>query len=125
MRDKVINSLKKAFQSARVARISPTGIIMTRFLVSIMITPIVLLSLTYLLSFLQGYVSEENGRLIAVGSGIVDHVFTPPVLVAFSGFLALFIDRNRNGIPDRLEEQQRPSVPNISGRGEGKNEIRN
>lgn len=120
MKEKVIQSLKKAFQSARIARISPTGIIATRFLVSIMITPIVLLSITYLLSFLQGYVSEENGRLIAVGSGIVDHVFTPPVLVAFSGFLALFIDRNRNGIPDRLEEPQRQQLPNTSERGEGR-----
>lgn len=120
MKEQVINSLKKAFQSARVARISPIGIIATRFLVSIMITPIILLSITYLLSFLQGYVSEEHGRLIAVGSGIVDHVFTPPVFVAFSGFLALFVDRNRNGIPDRLEEQQRPSVPTTNERGEGK-----
>ena len=120
MREKVINSLKRAFQSARVARISPIGIITTRFLVSIMITPIILMSITYLLSFLQGYVSEEHGRLIAVGSGIVDHVFTPPVVVAFSGFLALFIDRNGNGIPDRLEEPQRPQVPNTSERGEGR-----
>lgn len=125
MREKIIQSFKKAFQSARIARISPIGIIATRFLVSIMITPIILMSITYLLSFLQGYVSEEHGRLITVGSSIVDHVFTPPVVVAFSGFLALFIDRNGDGIPDRLEEQQRPSVPNISGRGEGKNEIRN
>ena len=120
MKEQVINSLKKAFQSARVARISPTGIVMTRFLVSIMITPIILLSLTYLLSFLQGYVSEEHKQLIAAGSGIVDHVFTPPVVVAFSGFLALFIDRNRNGIPDRLEEQQRPQVPINNERGEGR-----
>lgn len=120
MREKIINSLRTAFKSARIARISPTGIIATRFLVSIMITPIVLMSITYLLSFLQGYVSEEHGRLITVGSGIVDHVFTPPVLVAFSGFLALFVDRNRNGIPDRLEEQQRPSVPPTNERGEGR-----
>ena len=120
MKEQIINSLKKAFHSARVARISPTGIIATRFLVSIMITPIILMSITYLLSFLQGYVSEEHKQLIAVGSGIVDHVFTPPVVVAFSGFLALFIDRNRNGIPDRLEEQQRPQVTNTSERGEGK-----
>ena len=120
MKEKIIQSFKKAFKSARVARISPTGVIATRFLVSIMITPIVLMSITYLLSFLQGYVSEEHGRLIAVGSGIVDHVFTPPVVVAFSGFLALFIDRNGDGIPDRLEEQQRPSVPTTSERGEGK-----
>ena len=120
MREQFINSLKRVFQSARIARISPTGIIVTRFIVSIMITPIILLSITYLLSFLQGYVSEEHRQLITVGSGIVDHVFTPPVVVAFSGFLALFIDRNRNGIPDRLEEQQRPSVPTNNERGEGK-----
>lgn len=120
MKEQVINSLKKAFQSARIARISPTGIIVTRFIVSIMITPIILLSITYLLSFLQGYVSEEHGRLITIGSGIVDHVFTPPVLVAFSGFLALFVDRNRNGIPDRLEEPQRPQLPTANERGEGR-----
>ena len=120
MREKIIQSLKRAFQSARIARISPMGIIATRFLVSIMITPIVLLSITYLLSFLQGYVSEEHRQLITVGSGIVDHVFTPPVLIAFSGFLALFIDRNRNGIPDRLEEPQRPQVPTTNERGEGR-----
>ena len=120
MKEKVIQSLKRAFQSARVARISPIGIIATRFLVSIMITPIILMSITYLLSFLQGYVSEEHGRLITVGSGIVDHVFTPPVLVAFSGFLALFVDKNKDGIPDRLEEPQRPNVPTVNERGEGK-----
>lgn len=120
MKEQIINSLKKAFQSARVARISPMGIIATRFLVSIMITPIVLMSITYLLSFLQGYVSEEHRQLITVGSGIVDHVYTMPVLVSFSGFLALFIDRNRNGIPDRLEEPQRPQVPTNNERGEGK-----
>ena len=120
MKEKIIQSFKKAFKSARVARISPTGVIATRFLVSIMITPIVLMSITYLLSFLQGYVSEEHGRLITVGSGIVDHVFTPPVVVAFSGFLSLFIDRNGNGLPHRLEEQQRPQLPNTSERGEGR-----
>ena len=120
MREQIINSLKKAFQSARVGGIHPTGVIATRFLVSIMITPIVLMSITYLLSFLQGYVSEEHGRLITVGSSIVDHVFTPPVVVAFSGFLALFIDRNGNGIPDRLEEPQRQQLPNTSERGEGR-----
>lgn len=120
MREKIINSIKKVFQSARVAGIHPTGVIATRGLVLVMLVPILLVVITYILTFVSGYVDDDRGKIINVGINIIDHVFTPPVLVAFSGFLALFIDRNGNGIPDRLEEPQRPQVPTNNERGEGK-----
>ena len=103
MKEKVINSLKKAFQSARVAGIHPTGVIATRGLVLIMLVPILLVVITYILTFVN----------------IIDHIFIPSVLTALVGFLALWVDKDGNGIPDRLEEQQRPQVP-TNERGEGK-----
>lgn len=120
MREQLINSLKKAFRSARVAGIHPTGVIATRGLVFIMLVPILLVVVTYILTFVSGYVDDDRAKIISVGINIIDHIFIPSVLTALVGFLALWVDKDGNGIPDRLEEQQRPSVPNISERGEGK-----
>lgn len=120
MRDKVINSLKRALQSARVGGIHPTGVIATRGLVLIMLVPILLVVVTYILTFISGYVDDDRGKIISVGINIIDHIFIPSVLTALVGFLALWVDKDGNGIPDRLEEPQRPQVPNISERGEGK-----
>lgn len=117
MRDKVINSLKRALQSARVDRIHPMGIIATRGLVLIMLAPILLVVVTYILTFISGYVDDDRGKIISVGINIIDHIFIPSVLTALVGFLALWVDKDGNGIPDRLEEQQRPQVP-TNERGE-------
>lgn len=119
MRDKVINSLKRALQSARVGGIHPTGVIATRGLVLIMLVPILLVVITYILTFVSGYVDDDRGKIISVGINIIDHIFIPSVLTALVGFLALWVDKDGNGIPDRLEEQQRPQVP-TNERGEGK-----
>lgn len=119
MRDKVINSLKRALQSARVGGIHPTGVIATRGLVLIMLVPILLVVVTYILTFISGYVDDNRGKIISVGINIIDHIFIPSVLTALVGFLALWVDKDGNGIPDRLEEQQRPQVP-TNERGEGK-----
>ena len=119
MRDKVINSLKRALQSARVGGIHPTGVIATRGLVLIMLVPILLVVITYILAFVSGYVDDNRGKIISVGINIIDHIFIPSVLTALVGFLALWVDKDGNGIPDRLEEQQRPQVP-TNERGEGK-----
>lgn len=119
MRDKVINSLKRALQSARVGGIHPTGVIATRGLVLIMLVPILLVVITYILTFVSGYVDDNRGKIISVGVNIIDHIFIPSVLTALVGFLALWVDKDGNGIPDRLEEQQRPQVP-TNERGEGK-----
>ena len=117
MRDKVINSLKRALQSARVGGIHPTGVIATRGLVLIMLVPILLVVITYILTFVSGYVDDDRGKIISVGINIIDHIFIPSVLTALVGFLALWVDKDGDGIPDRLEEQQRPQVP-TNERGE-------
>lgn len=104
---KLINSIKKSYKSIRIANIRPTGVLATRALVMIMLVPILLVVLEYVLSVIKGYVSPEANQLIDKGVFIIDHIFVPSVLTAFCGFLALWIDRNNNGIPDNLEKEDR------------------
>ena len=104
---KIINSIKKTYQSVRVANIHPTGILATRVLVFIMLVPILLVVTQYVMSFISGYVSDEANKLINVGINIIDHIFIPSVLTAIVGFLGLWVDQNNNGIPDRLEEEDK------------------
>lgn len=104
---KLINSIKKSYQSVRVANFHPTGIFATRALVFIMLVPILLVITQYVMSFVSGYVSDEANKLINVGINIIDHIFIPSVLTAIVGFLGLWVDRNNNGIPDRLEEEDK------------------
>ena len=103
----LINTVKKSYQSVRVANIHPTGILATRVLVLIMLVPILLVVTQYVMSFISGYVSDEANKLINVGINIIDHIFIPSVLTAIVGFLGLWVDRNNNGIPDRLEEEDK------------------
>ena len=104
---KLINSLKKSYQSVRVANIHPTGVLATRALVLTMLVPILLVITQYIMAFISGYVSDEANKLISVGINIIDHIFIPSVLTALVGFLALWIDKNNNGIPDKLEEEDK------------------
>lgn len=104
---KLINSIKQSYKSVRVANIHPTGILATRVLVLIMLVPILLVVTQYVMSFISGYVSDEANKLINVGINIIDHIFIPSVLAAIVGFLGLWVDRNNNGIPDRLEEEDK------------------
>lgn len=101
---KLINLLKKSYQSVRVANFQPTGILATRALVLTMLVPILLVVVEYIMAFISGYVSDETNKLISVGINIIDHIFIPSVLTALVGFLALWIDKDKNGVPDRLEE---------------------
>ena len=112
---KLINTVKKSYQSARVVNIHPTGVFATRALVFIMLAPILLVITQYVMSFVSGYVSDEANKLINVGLNIIDHIFIPSVLMAVVGFLGLWLDRNNNGIPDKLEDQPNnpPSPPKI------------
>ena len=107
---KIINTIKKSYQSVRVTNIHPTGIIATRVLVLTMLVPILLVVVQYIMAFAQGYVSDDMNKLINVGITIIDHIFIPSVLTALVGFLALWIDKDGNGIPDKLEEEP-PSRP--------------
>lgn len=118
---KLINSIKKSYQSVRVANIHPTGIFATRALVFIMLVPILLVVIEYIMVFSQGHVSDDMNKLINVGINIIDHIFIPSVLTALVGFLALWIDKDGNGIPDKLEEQPKiPQLPNITERSDKK-----
>ena len=106
---RLMDSAKKVFQSVRVANIHPTGVLATRALVLVMLVPIMLVITQYIMSFISGYVSDEANKLINVGLNIIDHIFIPSVLMAVVGFLGLWLDKDGNGIPDKLEEQ--PKVP--------------
>lgn len=103
----LINTVKKSYQSVRVANIHPTGVFATRALVFIMLVPILLVVTQYIMAFISGYVSDEANKLINVGINIIDHIFIPSVLTAIVGFLGLWIDRNNNGIPDQLEKEDK------------------
>lgn len=103
----LINTVKKSYQSVRVANIHPTGILATRALVLTMLVPILLVITQYIMAFISGYVSDEANKLISVGINIIDHIFIPSVLTALVGFLALWIDKDGNGIPDQLEKEDK------------------
>lgn len=103
----LINTIKQSYKSVRVANIHPTGIFATRALVFIMLVPILLVITQYVMSFVSGYVSDEANKLITVGLNIIDHIFIPSVLMAVVGFLGLWLDKNNNGIPDKLEEEDK------------------
>ena len=103
----LISTVKKSYQSVRVANFHPTGIFATRALVFVMLVPILLVITQYVMSFVSGYVSDEANELINVGLNIIDHIFIPSVLMAVVGFLGLWLDKNNNGIPDKLEEEDK------------------
>ena len=108
---KLINSIKKSYNSIKIANIHPTGMWATRALVLTMLVPILLVVAEYVMVFSQGNVSDDMNKLINVGINIIDHIFIPSVLTALVGFLALWIDKDGNGIPDKLEEP--PKIPMI------------
>ena len=117
----LINTIKKSYNSIKIANIHPTGMWATRALVLTMLVPILLVVAEYVMVFSQGYVSDDMNKLINVGINIIDHIFIPSVLTALVGFLALWIDKDGNGIPDKLEEQPKiPPLPNITERSDKK-----
>ena len=102
----IINKAKEMFFNIRIANIHPTGVLATRLLVLVMLVPILLVVVEYVLAFTKGYVSDDLGKLITVGINIIDHIFIPSVLTALVGFLALWVDRDNDGIPDQLEKEK-------------------
>lgn len=104
LKTKAINTLKTVYQGVRVANVRPTGVTLTKLLVFVMILPILLVIDVFVMSFIAGYVSETNRELIMLGINIIDHIFIPSVLMSLVGFLGLWIDKDNDGIPDKLEE---------------------
>lgn len=120
----LISTVKKSHQSVRVANVHPTGIFATRALVFVMLVPILLVVTEYIMVFIRGYADDMTIKIINTGINIIDHIFIPSVLTALVGFLALWIDKDGNGIPDKLEEQPKlPPLPNMTERSD-KNEKR-
>ena len=109
MRYQIMNRLKSAYNAIRVANIHPTGVLATRALVLIMIVPILVVVGLYVVATAYGFVSDNMNKLINVGINIIDHIFIPSVLTALLGFLALWVDKDGNGVPDKLEET--PKMP--------------
>ena len=117
----LINTIKNSYKSVRVANFHPTGILATRALVFVMLIPILLVVVQYIMAFISGYVSDDANKMISVGINIIDHIFIPSVLTALVGFLALWIDKDGDGIPDKLEEQPKlPPLPNMTERSDKK-----
>lgn len=117
----LINTAKKTAKNVRIANIHPTGIFATRALVFVMLVPILLVVSEYIMVFIRGYADDMTVKIINTGINIIDHIFIPSVLTALVGFLALWIDKDGNGIPDKLEEQPKiPPLPNITERSEKK-----
>lgn len=115
----IINRIKRSYQSIRIAGIRPTGVLATRALVLVMLVPMILVVAQYVLSTIRGYVSPEANQLIDKGILIIDHIFVPSVLMTIVGLCGMFIDKDHDGIPDKLEEQNpsplsRPSVQQLA-----------
>lgn len=106
-KQELINKAKSVVQNIRIANIHPTGVLATRLLVLVMLVPIMLVVVEYVLAFTKGHVSDDMGKLISVGINIIDHIFIPSVLTALVGFLALWVDRDGDGIPDQLEKEDK------------------
>lgn len=103
----LISTVKKSYQSVRVANFHPTGIFATRALVFAMLVPILLVVTEYIMVFIRGYADDMTLKIINTGITIIDHIFIPSVLTALVGFLALWIDKDGNGIPDQLEKEDK------------------
>ena len=106
-KQELMNKAKNIFQNIRIANIHPTGVLATRLLVLVMLVPILLVVIEYVLAFTKGHVSEDLGKLITVGINIIDHIFIPSVLTALVGFLALWVDKDGDGVPDQLEKEDK------------------
>lgn len=106
-KQELISKVKNVYQNIRIANIHPTGVLATRLLVLVILVPILLVVVEYVLAFMKGNVSDDIGKLISVGINIIDHIFIPSVLTALVGFLALWVDRDGDGIPDQLEKDDK------------------
>ena len=113
MKYQIMSRLKSVYSAVRVANIHPTLVWGARILILIMLTPIILATMAYAISFYLGEISSANDKIITMGAFLIDHMFgAPGVIVSLTGLLWLSVDRDNNGIPDKLEEQ--PKIQPLS-----------
>ena len=114
MKYQIMNRLKSAYSAIRVANIHPTLVWGARILILIMLTPIILATMTYAISFYLGEISSTNDKIITMGAFLIDHMFgAPGVIVSLTGLLWLSVDRDNNGIPDKLEEPPKTPINTV------------
>lgn len=114
MKYQIMNQLKSAYSAVRVANIHPTLVWGARILILIMLTPIILATMTYAISFYLGEISSTNDKIITMGAFLIDHMFgAPGVIVSLTGLLWLSVDRDNNGIPDKLEEPPKTPINTV------------
>ena len=117
---KVINKVKTIYSSIRITNIHPTLVWGARVIILVMLTPIILATMAYAISFYLGEISSANDKIITMGAFLIDHMFgAPGVIVSLTGLLWLSVDRDNNGIPDKLEEQSKiQPLSNITERSD-------
>lgn len=114
MKYQIMSRLKSVYSAFRVANIHPTLVWGARILILIMLTPIILATMTYAISFYLGEISSTNDRIITMGAFLIDHMFgAPGVIVSLTGLLWLSVDRDNNGIPDKLEEPPKTPINTV------------
>lgn len=91
---------KKTLKGTTIKR---SGVIATRAFLVVLFIPVILVIVTFLLAVMSGHVSESNTKIIETGLNIIDRIFIPSVLTTVVGFLGLFVDKDNDGIPDKLE----------------------
>ena len=114
MKYQIMSRLKSVYSAVRVANIHPTLVWGARILILIMLTPIILATMTYAISFYLGEISSTNDKIITMGAFLIDHMFgAPGVIVSLTGLLWLSVDRDNNGIPDKLEEPPKTPINTV------------
>lgn len=114
MKYQIMSRLKSVYSAVRVANIHPTLVWGARILIFIMLTPIILATMAYAISFYLGEISSANDKIITMGAFLIDHMFgAPGVIVSLTGLLWLSVDRDNNGIPDKLEEPQKTPINTV------------
>lgn len=108
MKYQIMNRLKSVYSSIRIANIHPTLVWGARVIILVMLTPIILATMAYAISFYLGEISSANDKIITMGAFLIDHMFgAPGVIVSLTGLLWLSVDRDNNGIPDKLEQEDK------------------
>lgn len=102
-KQKIINTLKSAYQNIRIMHIKTTGVLATRLFVAVLFIPVILVVAVYAYMVVYGF-SDSLGKLVDTGLKVISGIFATGVLASVVGFLGLWVDKDGDGIPDKLED---------------------
>lgn len=97
----------KKFKRLKVSNLSVSihGLWLTRWFATVLLIPIVVAVWEISLGAYIGILDNNTVRIIDYAIKIIDHIYVPSVLASLVGYLALFIDKDNNGISDVLEKE--------------------